>query len=177
MIGHLSRLLRRFCRVTRRSMADGWPGMMADEKTPRSAGCFFRHANNHGLRFFRTHPGKKASSFTESSLVCHFPLRILRWVYLERSHPPRCSCQSPSSSPDFQSPPPRSLADRSVHCGCEALAASNTPSLAVGSHWPTMSLEDPTHLHSLISLALTPYMPHFRSDTQGKKSRRPPLPP
>jgi hypothetical protein len=47
----------------------------------------------------------------------------------------------------------------------------------VDSHRPTMSLEDPTHLHSRISLALIPYMPHFRSDTQKKKSRRPPLPP
>ncbi|KAL2837764.1 hypothetical protein BJY01DRAFT_40127 [Aspergillus pseudoustus] len=144
----------------------------------KKGGCFFRHTNNNGLQFFSSASSGKSKASPSLNLLpiyrLHCPFHTE--FHLRKSHPPRCSCQSPSSSPDFLSPPPRSLADRSVHSGFEALAPSNTPSLKVDSDRPTISLEYLTHLHCLVSLASS----HACSTPDPRiigKSRRPPSPP
>ncbi|OJJ05210.1 hypothetical protein ASPVEDRAFT_836071 [Aspergillus versicolor CBS 583.65] len=85
---------------------------------------------------------------------------------------PRCSCQSPRSSPDFQSPPPLPRAVWPIRwstVGVKHWQGKHTPSDEVDSRHPTMCLRLRTQRHCLLQSFNVAHAGSTFNPTRGSK--------
>lgn len=123
-----------------------------------------------------------ASSAPRSSKTkLHFPsphFLCLCWAFyqsLDRprtTNTPRCSCQSPRSSPDFLSPPPLPRVVSPIRwstVGAKHWQGKHTPSDEVDSRHPTMCLRLRTQWHCLLQSFNVAHACSTSNPTRGSK--------